>query len=188
RALHHHVAPTPLPRVPPMRNSHADPRPTRPRARRALPPGWLAIVAWALAPLLLAACTDSLSASCPPLAHPPVLTAPAAAGHPRAARAGEAAGLLALRVVKTYQRTEPPRSGLPTRYPLRCGNTKSGYLHLLDERAHGNYDHGDPANDPEYDGEVAYTVEHGTVLVQNNNNLRVTVQYDEAQPTCHSNR
>jgi len=97
-------------------------------------------------------------------------------------------GLLALRVVKTYQRTEPPRSGLPTKYPLRCGNTKSGYLHLLDELAHGNYDHGDPANDPEFDAEVAYTIEHGTVVVQNNKNLQVTVRYDDVQKTCHSNR
>src|SRR5215471_9251861 len=168
-----HVKPTPLPRVPPMRTPH-DPHPTCPRARRAVPPGWLAAAAWALAPLLLASCTDSLTV--------------AAASNPCAAKAGESAELLALRVVKTYQRTEPPGAGLPTKYPLRCGNTKSGYLHLLDELAHGNYDHGDPANDPEFDAEVAYTIEHGTVVVQNNKNLQVTVRYDDVQKTCHSNR
>jgi hypothetical protein len=68
-----------------MTNSHVDPRPTRPRAR-ALPPGWLG-AADALAPLLLASCTDSLTTSCPPLAHPPILTM-AAAANPCAARAG----------------------------------------------------------------------------------------------------
>src|SRR5215467_2398319 len=87
-----HVNPTPYPRVPRMRTPH-DPRPTRPRARRALPPGWLASGAWALAPLLLASCTDNLTANCPPLAHPPILTvaAAAAASNPCAAKAGEAA-------------------------------------------------------------------------------------------------
>ncbi|HSR26276.1 MAG TPA: hypothetical protein VLW53_22160 [Candidatus Eisenbacteria bacterium] len=60
-----------------MRTPHPDPRPTRPRAR-ALQPGWLA-TACALAPLLLASCTDSLTTDCPPLAHPPVLTV--VAGH-----------------------------------------------------------------------------------------------------------
>src|SRR2546430_11593796 len=108
-----------------MRNSHDDPRPTRPRARRALPPGWLG-AAVALAPLLLASCTDSLTASCPPLAHPPILTV-AAAANPCTARAGESAALLALRVVKTYQRSNPPAARAPTKYPLRCGNTKSVY-------------------------------------------------------------
>ena len=167
-----------------MRTPHRDPRPTRPRAR-ALPSGWLA--AWALAPLLLASCTDSLSAKCPPLAHPPVLTV-AAADNPCAARKGESAALLALRVVKTYQRTSPPAPGAPTQYPLRCGNTRSGHLHLLDERAHGNYDHGDPVSEPEFDAELAFTIEHGSVSVQNNNNLRLTVRYDDLQRTCHSNR
>lgn len=62
-----------------MRTPHPDPRPTRPRALR---PGWLAAVAWALAPLLLASCGDTLTADCPPLAHPPVLTVAAAAVPP----------------------------------------------------------------------------------------------------------
>jgi hypothetical protein len=92
--------------------------------------------------------------------------------------------LLALRDVRTYQRTTTPAPGTPTRYPLRCGNTKSGYLHLLDERAHGNYDHGDP----EFNEELAFTIEHGTVFVLNNNNLRLTVQYDDVQRARHSNR
>ena len=67
---------------------------------------------------------------------------------------------------------DPPTPGTATRYPLRCGNTRSGYLHLLDERAHGNYDHGDPLNDPEFDAEVACTAYHGSVVIQNNDNIR----------------
>jgi hypothetical protein len=163
-----------------------DPRPTAPRPR-ALPPGWL-IAAFALAPLLLAGCTDDVGTNCPPLKHPEVLTVAAAAGDPCAARKGEAAGLLALRVVRTYQRTSPPVPGRPTKYPLRCGTKDYGYMHLLDERAHGNYDHGDPENDPEFDSEIAFAIEHGSVTVQNNNNLRLTVRYDDVQRTCHSNR
>jgi hypothetical protein len=162
-----------------------DPRPTAPRPR-ALPPGWLA-AALALAPLLLAGCTDDVAANCPPLGHPEVLTV-AAASNPCAARMGESGALLALRVVRTYQRTTQPTPAAPNRYPLRCGNTRSGYLHLLDERAHGNYDHGDPENDPEFDAEIAYTIEHGSVFVQNNNNVRLTVQYSDLQRTCHNNR
>jgi len=168
-----------------MKVPRPDSRPTRPRAH-ALPPGWL-IVAYVLAPFLLTSCTDTLTTHCPPLAHPPVLTA-AAASNPCRARTGESAALLALRVVRTYQRTSPPAPGVPTRYPLRCGTKDYGYLHLLDERARGNYDHGDPVNDPEFDAEVAFTVEHGSVLIQNNNNLRLTVRYDDVQKACHSNR
>jgi len=112
----------------------------------------------------------------------------AAGTNPCQAKAGESAALLALRVVRTYQRTSLPVPGTTTKYPLRCGNTRSGYLHLLDERAHGNYDHGDPENDPEFNAEVAFTIEHGSVFVQNNNNLRLTAQYDDLQRTCHSNR
>ena len=148
---------------------------------------WRLAAAALVAALPLMACTDTLTAKCPPLAHPPVLTV-AAASDPCQAKAGESAGLLALRVVKTYQRSSPPVPGAPTRYPLRCGTNDYGYLHLLDERAHGNYDHGDPENDPKFDAEIAYTIEHGSVVVQNNNNLRVTVRYDDAQKTCHSNR
>jgi hypothetical protein len=169
-----------------MRTPHPDPRPSRPQPR-ALPPGWL-IAALALAPLLLAGCTDDVAANCPPLAHPEVLTVAAAAGNPCAARKGESAALLALRVVRTYQRTSPPVPGTPIKFPLRCGTKDYGYMHLIDERAHGNYDHGDPENDAEFDAEVAYTIEHGSVVVQNNNNLRLTVQYDDVQRGCHSNR
>ena len=157
------------------------------RAPRPRPPARLADRRVRPRPLLLASCTDDVAAKCPPLAHPEVLTV-AAASNPCQARAGESSALLALRVVRTYQRTTPPVPGAPTKFPLRCGNTRSGYLHLLDERAHGNYDHGDPENDPEFDAEVAFTIEHGSVFVQNNNNLRLTVQYDDVQRTCHSNR
>jgi len=63
-----------------VRTPHPNPRPTAPRPR-ALPPGWppsWAVVratrttaaALALAPLLLASCTDDVTANCPPLAHP----------------------------------------------------------------------------------------------------------------------
>lgn len=38
------------------------------------------------------------------------------------------------------------------------------------------------------DAEIAFTIEHGSVLVQNNNNLRLTVRYDDLQRACHSNR
>jgi len=70
-----------------MRTPHRDPRSTAPRPRAhplgglrtALPPGWLAA---ALAPLLVAGCTDNVTANCPPLAHPEVLTVAAASGQP----------------------------------------------------------------------------------------------------------
>src|SRR5262245_30778296 len=92
-----------------MKALHTHPRPTRPRAR-ALPPGWL-VAAVALAPFLLASCTDDLAAKCPPLAHPPVLTV-AAAANPCAARKGETAAQLRTRVVRTYSRTQEPASGV----------------------------------------------------------------------------
>jgi len=79
-----------------MRTPH-DPRPTRPRARRALPPGWLAAAAWALAPLLLASCTEGVAANCPPLSHSPILTV-ARANKPCAAQAGEASAASARRL------------------------------------------------------------------------------------------
>jgi hypothetical protein len=77
-----------------MRTPHRNPRPARPRAR-ALPPGWLAI-AFAPAALLVTGCTDDVTANCPPLAHPEVLTVAAAAGNPCAARKGESGAVLAL--------------------------------------------------------------------------------------------
>jgi hypothetical protein len=139
----------------------------------------------ALAPLLLAGCSDNLAQNCPPLTHPPVLTV-AAATNPCQARAGESPPLLAQRVVRVYQRTTPPTPEAPTKYPLRCGNKDYGYLHLLDELRQGNTDHGDPANDPAFDAQVAYTVEHGSPFVQNNNNVRLTAKYNEAQQKCHN--
>jgi hypothetical protein len=81
-------------------------------------------------------------------------------------------------------RSRAARPEPAARRPLARGRSGAGYLHLLDERAHGNYDHGDP----EFDAEIAYTIEHGSVLVQNNNNLRLTVQYSDVQRACHSNR
>jgi hypothetical protein len=115
---------------------HADPRSRRRPRARALPPAWL-IAVLALPPLLLASCTDDVAANCPPLGHPEVVTV-AAASTPCAGRMGESGALLALRVVRTHRRTTQPTPGAPNRYPVRCGNTRSGYLHLLDERAHGN--------------------------------------------------
>ena len=35
---------------------------------------------------------------------------------------------------------------------------------------------------------MAFTIEDGSVVVQNNNNLRITAQYDDVQRACHSNR
>jgi hypothetical protein len=61
--------------------------------------------------------------------------------------------------VRTYQRSSPPAAGAPTRYPLRCGNPRGGYLHLLDALAKGQHDHGDPMNDPAFNALIAYTVE-----------------------------
>jgi len=87
-----------------MRTPHRNPRPTAPRPR-ALPPGWLS-AAFALAPLLLAGCTDDVAASCPPLAHPEVLTVAAAASDPCAARRGESGALLVLRVVQVAMEGE----------------------------------------------------------------------------------
>ena len=149
-----------------MRAPHSSPRPTAPRAR-APRAGWpLAVIA--IAPLLLAGCTDDIAAKCPALAHPPVLTVAAASDNPCAAKKGEPAQLLALRVVRTYQRTTALAGNLPTRFPLRCGNTRGGYLHLLDALAKGQHDHGDPVNDPAFDALIAYTVDHGTPFDQGN--------------------
>jgi len=65
-----------------MKVLHPDPRPTHPRTH-ALRPGRLIV---ALAPLVLAGCTDDVTANCSPLAHPEVLTI-AAAGNPCQAKA-----------------------------------------------------------------------------------------------------
>jgi hypothetical protein len=163
-----------------MKVPRPDPRPTRRRRPHALPPGWL-IVVYALAPLLLANCADKLTADCPPLAHPEVLTV-AAASNPCQAGSGESA---ALRAVRTYQRTNPPVAGAPTRYPLRCGNTRGGYLHLLDALAKGQRDHRDPVNDPAFDALIAYTVDQGTPFDQGNNNWRLSVRFNDLQSGCH---
>jgi hypothetical protein len=95
-----------------------------------------------------------VAANCPPLKHPEVLTV-AAATNPCAARKGESAALMALRVVRTYQRTTALAGNLPTRFPLRCGDAGYGYLHLLDALSKGRTDHGDPVNDTTFDAEIA---------------------------------
>jgi hypothetical protein len=166
-----------------MRTPH-DPRPTRPRARRALPPGWLVAAAWALAPLLLASCTDDLATKCPPLANPPALTVAAAASNPCAARKGETAKQLELRIVQRYQRTQPPNPAGPT-YPLRCGTKSYGYLHLLDEIGQGHHDHCDPANDDACRQMIAFALQHGLAVAQQGGNYRYTVRYNDAQSMCH---
>jgi hypothetical protein len=168
-----------------MRTPHRNPRPTRRPRPRALPPGWLPAVL-ALAPLLLASCTDQVAATCPALEHPEVLTVAAAAGDPCGARKGESAALLALRAVRTYQRSSPLAAGLPTRFPLRCGNARGGYLHLLDALAKGQQDHGDPVNDATFDAQIANTVDQGVPFDQGNNNWRLTVRYNDVQSACHS--
>src|SRR5258708_39506399 len=143
------VAPAPLGREPSMKVRHPEPHPSRPRPR-ALPSGWLT-VAFALAALLLAGCTDTVSANCPPLAHPAVLTV-AAASNPCQARKGESAQQLRDRVLKTYRRSQPPGAGS---YPLRCGNPTFGYAHLLSRATAGEGDHCDPMNDRSCDDLIA---------------------------------
>jgi hypothetical protein len=118
----------------------------------------------AAAALLLVNCSDSLTQDCPPLAHPPVLTV-VAATNPCQAKGGESAKQLELRVVQKYQRSQPPNPGGPT-YPLRCGTTKYGYLHMLDQMSQGQHDHCDPVNDAECQAEIAYTLEHGKPVIQ----------------------
>jgi len=177
-----------------MKVLHPDPRPARPRPR-ALPPGRLPSrtvarftqttgAALALAVLLLSGCTDDLPATCPALAHPEVGTV-AAAGNPCAAKKGETAKQLALRVARTYQRTVALATTLPTKFPLRCGDPDYGYLHLLDALSKGRSDHGDPVNDAAFDAEVAYTIDQGVPFDQGNNNWRLTARYSDAQSACH---
>jgi hypothetical protein len=86
--------------------------------------GPISLAVLATASLLLAGCGDDLAQNCPPLAHPPVLTV-AAASNPCQAKAGETADLLVLRVVRIYQRSAPFAPGRPTRFALRCGNTRA---------------------------------------------------------------
>ncbi len=155
-------------------------RSSRPRAR-ALPPGWLAAVL-ALAPLLLASCTDDVTANCPPLAHPEVLTV-AAASNPCQATKGETTIQLRTRVVRVYVRTQEPASG---RYPLRCGSDDLGYLHLFAKSASAEGDHCDPVNDRSCDEQIAFTLEHGAYLLQPNGNPRFTVRYNDVESACHN--
>jgi hypothetical protein len=163
-----------------MKVLHPDPRPTAPRPR-ALPPGWLT-VAFALAALLVAGCTDDVTANCPPLAHPEVLTVAAAAGNPCGARKGESAQQLRDRVLKTYRRSQPPGA---SSYPLRCGNSTFGYLHLLSRATAGEGDHCDPLNDQSGDNLIAGTLEHGAYASQVSGNPRYTLRFNGAQSACH---
>lgn len=163
-----------------MSTPHPDLRPTRPRARGLRPARLTA--ACALVPLVLASCTSSLTTSCPPLAHPPVLTV-AAASNPCAAKKGESATQLRTRVVRIYQRSVEPGSG---RYPLRCGGDDLGYLHLFAKSAAAEGDHCDPVNDPTCEAQIAFTLEHGAYLLQPNGNPRFTVRYNDVQSACHN--
>src|SRR5262249_21984636 len=122
---------------------------------------------------------------CPPLAHPPVLSV-AAATNPCQAKAGESAELVKLRVVKTYQRSQPPAPGRPDRYPLRCGDAGFGYLHLLDALAKGRSDHGDPATASSFDELTAYTVDQGIPSDQAKNTWRPGVRSNAAEGPCHN--
>ena len=175
-STHNRVAATPLPAEPLMKVQRPDSGPSRPRVR-TLPPGWL-VVAYALTPLLLASCTDTLTTNCPPLAHSPILTA-AAASNPCTARAGESAIQLRTRVVRVYERTQLPGAG---RYPLRCGGDDLGYVHLFARSASAEGDHCDPVNDPSCDEQIAFTLEHGAYLLQANGNPRFTVRFSDARP------
>jgi hypothetical protein len=144
--------------------------------------GRLFLAVLALASLLLAACSDTLTQSCPPLAHPPVLTV-AAASNPCQAKAGEAAQHLRARVVKVYDRTSAPGAG---KYPLRCGGDDLGYLHLFSKAAQAEGDHCDPVNDPSCDEQIAHTLEHGAYFMQTNGNPRYTIKYNDAESACHN--
>lgn len=118
---------------------------------------------------------------CPALKHPVVLTV-AAAGNPCAARKGETALQVRTRLLKTYQRTQPPGAG---QYPLHCGNETFGYLHMLSKAAAGEGDHCDPLNDPSCDDLIAFTLEHGAYAPQSSGNPRFTVKFNDLQSQCH---
>jgi len=151
-----------------MRNSHDDLRPTRPRAR-ALPPGWL-VAAVALAPLLLASCTDGGNAcDKAPVGVGAVATDVQAAGDPCAGKPVD-------RIVAWFT-----RQGV--RYPLRCGRRDPrgfGYVHIrYDEGGHG-----DPVNDPACRAEVANALEQGIEHLASGGTWRYTVKFDDAKAIC----
>jgi Berberine and berberine like len=152
-----------------MRNSHPDPRPTRPRAR-ALRPGWLAAaVAWALAPLLIASCGTENPCDDPPAEIGAVVADAQAAGDP-------CAGQPPLHVVAWYA-----QGG--ARYPLRCGKRDPkgyGYLHIRYDDA----GHGDPVNDSTFSREISNTLTRGVEGFEGGGNYRYTVEYNEPKSTC----
>jgi hypothetical protein len=126
-----------------MANSHSDLRPTRLRARRALPPGWL-VAAVALAPLLLASCGTENASDHPPVGVGAAVTEAQAAGDP-------CAGKPEKYIVAWFT-----QGGV--KYPLRCGKTGRGgygYLHITRDPADdGTIGHGDPINDPSFATEI----------------------------------
>ena len=135
--------------------SRPDSRPTAPRAlaaRRAHPLAVLALV-----PLLLASCADDVTATCPALKHPEVLTV-AAAGNP-------CAGTSERHVLAWYS-----QGGV--RYPLRCGHHDPGRGMP-------------PINDPAFSAAIATTLAHGVEAPQGGGNWRYTVRYNDAQAGCY---
>jgi hypothetical protein len=78
-------------------------------------------------------------------------------------------------VLKSYTQAGHP-------YPLRCGRAGArgyGYLHIFDEPLHG-----DPLSDPTFNGEIAYTLEHGIEGQVGGGNYRYTVRYDDVKAVC----
>jgi hypothetical protein len=91
------------------------------------------------------------------------------------------------RVVNIYQRTQPPAPGGP-RYPLRCGTTKYGYLHLLDAMnrpGSQGEDHCDPVNDDTCAAMIAHVLQNGVYGAVGGSNHRYTVKFNEVQSQCH---
>jgi hypothetical protein len=146
----------------------------------------LIATAVALAPVLLAACESGPVQDCPPLGQPPIL-AVAAAGDPCQVKPGETALQRENRRVQVYQRTAAPNPGGP-RYPLRCGTTKYGYLHLLDAMKRPGdqgQDHCDPVNDSACAAMISYTLQSGAYGAVGGSNHRYTVKFNEIQKECH---
>ncbi len=154
-----------------MKVRHPDPRPRRPRSR-ALPPGWLA-AAFALAPLLLASCTDGPDCS-KPVEVLSVGTTALAANTP-------CAGKSERQIVAWYT-----QGGV--RYPLRCGRTGRGgygYLHITQDPADdGAVGHGDPLSDASFSAEIASTLAHGVEGFVGGGTWRYTREYSDNAKIC----
>jgi hypothetical protein len=158
-----------------MRNSQPDPRPTRPRAR-ALRPGWLAAIAWALAPLLLASCGTENPCDRPPTEIGGIVTDVQAAGDPCAGKP------------EKYTVAWFTQAGV--KYPLRCGKTGRsgyGYFHITkDPTDDGGVGHGDPVNDASFSAEIAATLGSGVEGHVGGGTWRYTLEYSDEGKLCRN--